>query len=126
MFEPRPSSIQLQHLVPELGSLWSATCALRSRAPARPKLRQTARGRAKPASGARASSARSDIETHPLGIDKNRIAQLNFDVAAAIRDAHDGRYDLEGRNVSGPPPKPLEPYVVHVEGDDIIVEKATP
>jgi hypothetical protein len=40
-------------------------------------------GRAKPASGARASSARSAIETHPLGIDKDRIAQLNFDVAAA-------------------------------------------
>ena len=37
---------------------------------------------------------------------------------------HNGRYDLEGRNVSGPPPKPLEPYLVHEEGDDIIVEKA--
>ena len=36
---------------------------------------------------------------------------------------HNGRYDLEGRNVSGPPPRPLEPYVVHEEGDDIIVEK---
>ena len=37
---------------------------------------------------------------------------------------HNGRYDLGGRNVSGPPPKPLEPYAVHQEGDDIIVEKA--
>lgn len=37
---------------------------------------------------------------------------------------HNGHYDLEGRNVSGPPPKPLEPYTVHVEGEDIIVEKA--
>jgi Rieske Fe-S protein len=37
---------------------------------------------------------------------------------------HNGRYDLDGRNVSGPPPRPLEPYVVHEEGDDIIVEKA--
>ncbi len=37
---------------------------------------------------------------------------------------HNGRYDLEGRNVSGPPPRPLDPYVVHEEGDDIIVEKA--
>jgi Rieske Fe-S protein len=37
---------------------------------------------------------------------------------------HNGRYDLEGRNVEGPPPKPLDPYTVHVEGDDIIVEKA--
>ena len=40
-------------------------------------------GRAKPASGARACSARSVIETHPLGIDKDRIAHFKFDVAAA-------------------------------------------
>jgi cytochrome b6-f complex iron-sulfur subunit len=39
---------------------------------------------------------------------------------------HNGMYDLEGRNVSGPPPRPLEQYVVHVEGDDIVVEKARP
>lgn len=38
---------------------------------------------------------------------------------------HDGFYDLEGRNVSGPPPRPLETYVVHVEGEDVVVEKAT-
>ena len=37
---------------------------------------------------------------------------------------HNGRYDLDGRNVSGPPPRPLERYVVHVEGGDVIVEKA--
>lgn len=37
---------------------------------------------------------------------------------------HNGRYDLDGRNVSGPPPRPLERYVVHVEGEDVIVEKA--
>jgi Rieske Fe-S protein len=37
---------------------------------------------------------------------------------------HNGLYDLDGRVVSGPPPVPLERYVVHVEGDDIIVEKA--
>ncbi len=39
---------------------------------------------------------------------------------------HDGLYDLEGRNVSGPPPRPLERYEVHVEGDDVVIEKATP
>jgi Rieske Fe-S protein len=37
---------------------------------------------------------------------------------------HNGLYDLEGRNVSGPPPRPLEPYVVHVVGGDVVVEKA--
>ena len=30
---------------------------------------------------------------------------------------HNGRYDLEGRNISGPPPRPLEQYAVHI--DDI-------
>jgi Rieske Fe-S protein len=37
---------------------------------------------------------------------------------------HDGRYDLEGRNISGPPPRPLERYDVHVIGDEVVVEKA--
>jgi len=37
---------------------------------------------------------------------------------------HDGHYDLNGRNVSGPPPRPLEEYVVHEVGDDLVVEKA--
>lgn len=36
---------------------------------------------------------------------------------------HNGAYDLEGRNVSGPPPRPLEQYSVHVAGDEIVVEK---
>ena len=36
---------------------------------------------------------------------------------------HNGRYDLTGRNVSGPPPRPLEQYVVHESGDEIVVEK---
>jgi Rieske Fe-S protein len=38
---------------------------------------------------------------------------------------HNGRYDLDGQVLSGPPPRALERYVVHVEGDDIVVEKAT-
>ena len=36
---------------------------------------------------------------------------------------HNGVYDLEGRNISGPPPRPLEHYEVHVTGDDVVVEK---
>jgi len=38
---------------------------------------------------------------------------------------HNGFYDIHGRNVSGPPPRPLEQYVVHVEGGDVTVEKAS-
>jgi len=36
---------------------------------------------------------------------------------------HDGKYSLDGKNISGPPPRPLEPYAVHVQGDEIVVEK---
>lgn len=36
---------------------------------------------------------------------------------------HNGWYDLEGRNVAGPPPKPLAPYGVQVEGDDVFVTR---
>lgn len=36
---------------------------------------------------------------------------------------HNGVYDLNGRNVSGPPPRPLEAYEVHVRGDEIVVSR---
>ena len=36
---------------------------------------------------------------------------------------HNGQYDLEGRNISGPPPRPLEKFAVNVVGDDIFVSK---
>lgn len=36
---------------------------------------------------------------------------------------HNGLYDLNGRNISGPPPRPLESFQVHVRGDEIIVSR---
>ena len=36
---------------------------------------------------------------------------------------HNGKYDLNGRNISGPPPKPLEEYKVILKGDEIFVTK---
>jgi Rieske Fe-S protein len=36
---------------------------------------------------------------------------------------HNGIYDLNGKNVSGPPPRPLEPYKVNVKAEQIIVSK---
>ena len=36
---------------------------------------------------------------------------------------HNGMYDLSGRNLSGPPPRPLEQYDVHVRGDEIVVSR---
>lgn len=50
--------------------------------------------------------------------------QYRHDLRAVWCACHNGRYDLDGKIVSGPPPRPLERYDVHLEGDDIIVEKA--
>lgn len=36
---------------------------------------------------------------------------------------HNGVYDLNGRNISGPPPRPLEEFEVHVRGDEIVVRR---
>jgi Rieske Fe-S protein len=36
---------------------------------------------------------------------------------------HNGLYDLNGRNISGPPPRPLDPFQVHVRGEDIVVSR---
>lgn len=36
---------------------------------------------------------------------------------------HNGMYDLNGRNVSGPPPRPLELFEVQVRGEEIFVRR---
>jgi len=36
---------------------------------------------------------------------------------------HDGFYDLNGTNVSGPPPRPLDALEVHMQGDDVYVTR---
>jgi Rieske Fe-S protein len=36
---------------------------------------------------------------------------------------HNGMYDLNGRNVSGPPPRPLETFDVQIRGEDIFVRR---
>lgn len=36
---------------------------------------------------------------------------------------HNGRFDLGGNVLSGPPPRPLETYAVEVSGADIIVSR---
>ncbi len=38
---------------------------------------------------------------------------------------HNGFYDLNGRVVSGPPPRPLEEFTVHVRGDEVIISRRT-
>jgi Rieske Fe-S protein len=36
---------------------------------------------------------------------------------------HNGTYDLDGRNVSGPPPRPLEKFQVNIRSNEIIVSR---
>ena len=36
---------------------------------------------------------------------------------------HNGLYDLNGAVVSGPPPRPLEQYVAHVRGDEVVISR---
>lgn len=37
---------------------------------------------------------------------------------------HNGVFDLTGRNVAGPPPAPLEPFVVRVRGEEVVVTRS--
>ena len=34
---------------------------------------------------------------------------------------HNGHFDLTGRNIAGPPPRPLEEYRVEIRGEDVVV-----
>jgi cytochrome b6-f complex iron-sulfur subunit len=36
---------------------------------------------------------------------------------------HNGKYGLDGRNISGPPPRPLQAYDVQVRGEEIYVSR---
>jgi Rieske Fe-S protein len=36
---------------------------------------------------------------------------------------HNGTYDMSGRVVSGPPPKPLEEYSVLVRGEEVVISR---
>jgi len=51
------------------------------------------------------------------------IVQYRPDLAHIWCACHNGHYDLNGRNIAGPPPNPLEEYAVNVRGDQIVVGK---
>jgi cytochrome b6-f complex iron-sulfur subunit len=36
---------------------------------------------------------------------------------------HNGQYDLNGKNIGGPPPRPLTEFTVHIRGEEIVVER---
>jgi cytochrome b6-f complex iron-sulfur subunit len=49
--------------------------------------------------------------------------QYRSDLKEVWCACHNGIYDLNGHNVSGPPPRPLEQFDVQVRGDDIFVRR---
>jgi len=53
----------------------------------------------------------------------NCTVQYRSDVREVWCACHNGFYDLNGRNVAGPPPRPLDSYDVHVNGDDVVVSR---
>ncbi len=52
------------------------------------------------------------------------IVQYRPDLSEIWCACHNGHYDLTGKNIAGPPPKPLERYDVNVRGDRVVVSKA--
>ena len=53
----------------------------------------------------------------------NCTVQYRGDMKQLWCACHNGVYDLNGKNVSGPPPRPLEEYSVNVSGGEIVVTK---
>ena len=55
----------------------------------------------------------------------NCTVQYREDLHQIWCACHNGTFDLSGRNVSGPPPRPLETFQVNVQGEDVVVTRTT-
>ena len=55
----------------------------------------------------------------------NCTVQYRPDLSHIWCACHNGHFDLNGKNIAGPPPRPLEPYVVNVRENQMVVSKAT-
>jgi len=51
------------------------------------------------------------------------IVQYREDISRIWCACHNGHYDLNGTNIEGPPPRPLQQYSVIEQGDKIVVSK---
>lgn len=51
------------------------------------------------------------------------IVQYRPDLAHIWCACHNGHYDLNGKNIAGPPPRPLEEYAVNTRNDQIVVSR---
>jgi len=53
----------------------------------------------------------------------NCTVQYREDLQHIWCACHNGHYDLNGTNIAGPPPRPLETYVVRTKGDEAVVSR---
>lgn len=51
------------------------------------------------------------------------IVQYREDFQHIWCACHNGQYDLQGRNISGPPPRPLTQYDVNVVNDEVLISR---
>jgi Rieske Fe-S protein len=49
--------------------------------------------------------------------------QYRSDMGLIWCACHNGKYDFNGRNIAGPPPRPLDEYRVVVQGEEVFVSK---
>lgn len=52
------------------------------------------------------------------------IVQYRGDLGHIWCACHNGHFDLNGKNIAGPPPKPLEQYSVNARGEQLVISKA--
>ena len=53
----------------------------------------------------------------------NCTVQYRADLSHIWCACHNGHFDLGGKNIAGPPPRPLDPLVVNARGGQIVVSK---
>ena len=54
----------------------------------------------------------------------NCTVQYRSDLSHIWCACHNGHFDLNGKNIAGPPPRPLETFVVNARGNQIVVTKS--
>jgi Rieske Fe-S protein len=53
----------------------------------------------------------------------NCTVQYRSDLGHIWCACHNGHYDLNGKNIEGPPPRPLDAFTVNTRGSQIVVSK---
>jgi Rieske Fe-S protein len=54
----------------------------------------------------------------------NCTVQYRADLSHIWCACHNGHFDLNGKNIDGPPPRPLESLVANARGNQIVISKA--